>query len=69
MHWLDLIMYFVLFILGRLFLPKEFKEEAGAMMGIMFFLFYTIFYLIFFVVIDYNWIDIFHNIYHYKPKL
>jgi len=67
MHTLDLIIYFVgfgiiWFFLDILSCGEWTNELGGALVGLPIIIVYTIIYVILFVLIDYNWIDIFHAI-------
>lgn len=64
-HALDLIIYIALGILLFIALPREFKYEAGIIMGAIIILVYTAIYLWLFAFSDYNWTDIIDNIINY----
>lgn len=63
-HMLDLIMYLVIgIIIWFVFLPNDFKEELGALIGITIMLVYSILYLVLFAIIpNWNWVDIFAHV-------
>ena len=69
MHILDLIMYFV--TAGLLWFKTDriskgdLEKELRVKVNSVVIFFYTIFYIIMFVLIDCNWIDIFHSISNY----
>lgn len=62
MHILDLVMYFILLACINWLLPREFKEESGAGIGILIMLIYTFAYIILFWVGPFNMIDIFSDL-------
>ena len=73
MHILDLIMYFVTVVLLWIItdginkgdLEKELRLKV---IHVVIFI-HTIVYILIFVFVDYNWIDIFHNIGNFKLNI
>lgn len=63
MHILDLIMYFVGLIVIGLVLPRDFKEELGAIVGLFIMVVYTITYIILFAILDYNMVEVIPNLF------
>jgi len=73
MHILDLIMYFVTvvllwFITDKITIGDLEKEIRVKGCQIVIFI-HTIVYILIFVFVDYNWIDIFHNIGNFKLNI
>lgn len=70
-HLLDLIMYFVcVFLIWRVFLPEEYREELGALIGCFVLAIFTIIYLILFSIYpNWNWIDLFHGLGNYFTSI
>lgn len=67
LHILDFIMYIVCVILiWRVFLPEDYKEELGVLVGCFALAVFTIIYLILFCIYpNWNWIDLFRGLGNY----
>lgn len=59
-HVLDIIIYLIGLAIIWIVLPKDFKEELGAVAGFLISIVYTIVYCIIFWF--YNWSDIFASV-------